>query len=381
MKRSVLCLFPLLGLTTSAFAGWSVSDSNLGTIALGIDFIDESTGYVAGAQNGSGPVVWKSVDGGDSFRVSTDELLSMTYMAVAFGDSDNGVAAGIGMFKMFAPAIVTHDGGRTWKRTANDYSIGAYQDIDAVGADFYAMPGTFATLRSSGDGVAVTRDGGDTWDYYDWGIDTWPRYNDFLTEDLGWIAGGHWSDSAARSESGFWLNEHFAVPLDGRPSPVSRTDASGYRAVVARTTDGGRSYSLQLDVEGVYFNGISFVDAQNGWVVGEGPSNGVIYHTADGGRTWDLQYDEEGASLLNVHMVDAQFGWAVGGDLSAARPTTLVLETSDGGKTWTPQPVNGDIYVFNIDAVDRDHAWAVGYNFSNGQCGMMEYTSAARHSR
>ncbi|MBT5709850.1 hypothetical protein HOI71_02315, partial [Candidatus Poribacteria bacterium] len=42
------------------------------------------------------------------------------------------------------------------------------------------------------------------------------------------------------------------------------------------------------------FRDLSFPDANNGWVVGEG---GMIAHTADGGRTWEKQNGETTVDL------------------------------------------------------------------------------------
>src|SRR5436190_9106485 len=55
---------------------------------------------------------------------------------------------------------------------------------------------------------------------------------------------------------------------------------------------------------------ITFVDADNGWAVGD---RGVIWHTIDGGRNWQRQDSPTSARLESVCFADAQTGWAAGG--------------------------------------------------------------------
>lgn len=83
---------------------------------------------------------------------------------------------------------------------------------------------------------------------------------------------------------------------------------------------------------------IAFVDADNGWAVGD---RGVIWHTADGGRNWQRQDSPTTARLESVCFVDPQTGWAVGG---SHQPYThhgigVVLRTTDAGASW--QNVSG----------------------------------------
>lgn len=78
---------------------------------------------------------------------------------------------------------------------------------------------------------------------------------------------------------------------------------------------------------------ITFVDADNGWAVGD---RGVIWHTIDGGRNWQRQDSFTHSRLESVSFADAQTGWAVGG---SHRPYThqgigVVLRTVDGGAKW-----------------------------------------------
>ena len=69
---------------------------------------------------------------------------------------------------------------------------------------------------------------------------------------------------------------------------------------------------------------LSFVDSQQGWMVGFGSD---VYHTKDGGNNWQKQPTPAKAKLNAVYFVDSEHGWAVG-------DRGTVLQTSDGGKRW-----------------------------------------------
>ena len=68
-------------------------------------------------------------------------------------------------------------------------------------------------------------------------------------------------------------------------------------------------WNPQVSGTGYTLWGVSFVDASNGWAVGD---FGTIVHTTDGGANWNTQVSGTGSTLLGVSFVDASNGWAVG---------------------------------------------------------------------
>lgn len=368
---AILALLPM----ESAQAEWEVTHPNLGTIAFGVDFTSADEGFIAGGNNGSGPIIWKTTNGGDDYGISTDETVTMMYLDVAMGSGDMGVAGGMGAFWLFGGGSHTTNAGRTWNRTGDPLFFAAYQDVDAVGESMGVMAGSWGSLRTYEEGVAITRDSGRSWDYYDWGIDTWPRYVDFISEDVGFVSGGHWPTESARLSGGegMRVSQHVKLAMGGGMDPRAESiDAVDYRGVVAKTTTGGQSFEVILDVPGLYFNGLQFINEQEGWVVGEGENSASIFHTDDGGLTWDEQWTGD-ATLMSVRMIDSERGFAVGGDLSNRRPTGLILETSDGGQSWAPMALDADFILFNLDIIDENNAWAVGINLATNNCGVLRY--------
>lgn len=81
--------------------------------------------------------------------------------------------------------------------------------------------------------------------------------------------------------------------------------------------------------------GVDFIDAQEGWAVGE---QGTVWHTIDGGKTWDRQNISTTATLTTVRM-DAPWSGMIGARESlpfAPGSTGQVYRTRNGGVAWTP---------------------------------------------
>ncbi|ANH69653.1 YCF48-related protein [Mitsuaria sp. 7] len=89
---------------------------------------------------------------------------------------------------------------------------------------------------------------------------------------------------------------------------------------------------------GTYQYDHAFVDANNGWSVGE---QGTIQHTTDGGKSWVNQTSGVKTTLTGVAFVDANNGRAVG-------EYGAVLRTTDGGKTWALQPTPSQLSSLSI---------------------------------
>lgn len=175
---------------------------------------------------------------------------------------------------------------------------------------------------AAGDRGAIlnTADGGGSWTLQESGT-TVPLYGiDFVTDQIGFAVGGQ----PAGTQS--------------------------FTNVVVKTTDGGERWQSQPvpPLPGV-LKGVRFVDALNGWAVGE---KGAIIATDDGGKSWKTRESGVTSELTTVDFVDASHGWAAG-------IGKVLLKTTDGGAHWItqytfPSPIR------EIDFIDRNRGWAVG---------------------
>jgi len=98
----------------------------------------------------------------------------------------------------------------------------------------------------------------------------------------------------------------------------------GQHGIIEHTSDGGQNWELQYYDDNKMFNSVSFINDNEGWVVGWSD----IMHTTDGGQNWDLQTDPSTmGDYLDVYFLDENNGWVVG-------YYRIILRTTDGGHSW-----------------------------------------------
>jgi len=96
---------------------------------------------------------------------------------------------------------------------------------------------------------------------------------------------------------------------------------------------------------------IYFTDENTGWYVN---GSGKIWHTSDGGNTWSLQLEQKGTFFRCLAFTDSLHGFAgtVGTEYYKGVTDTISLySTQDGGRTWAPQPYTGP-YVKGLCGMD-----------------------------
>ena len=93
------------------------------------------------------------------------------------------------------------------------------------------------------------------------------------------------------------------------------------------------------------------MDAAIGWIVGMG---GTIAKTIDGGLTWTLQSSGTDGWLSAIDFISADRGWIVG-------ENATILFTDNGGQTWFDQSiVELDKWLFSVSFVNANKGWIVG---------------------
>lgn len=149
-------------------------------------------------------------------------------------------------------------------------------------------------------------------------------------------------------------------------------EATGDGAVqIAASNDGGRSWTKYPTVQGAagmpVFSNMSFVSAQDGWLLMTQNSRQVLLRTTDGGAHWRQIYPAPTPwPVQSVTLVNARLGFGLGivGNVDA------VLKTTNGGRTWQPLaelPVNGrqEAYVGpdfgpGLSFANAQDGWAIG---------------------
>jgi photosystem II stability/assembly factor-like uncharacterized protein len=320
---------------------------NVGQYQFGtVQFADQQNGWVTGwNETTQRAVVSKTTDGGQSW--------------VASGSRKTNAPAGVvGWVAFSSPAtgvwccdsnriLYTTTGGSPWKRATirrfHRWHFGGY----FTRASFVDPHYGWASAVSGNLGVvAKTRNGGRTWfiklrtgrKAYPGGFtdvvalgrssclalkNGW-RHGVWATTDNGKTWTRHALPGATRA-SGYTAMA-FPTPLVGY--------AVGPEGMIAKTTDGGVTWSSQKSGVETALYDVTFVGADSGYAVGAG---GVILATTTGGEDWVGQTSGTTDDLFTVDFISDDEGWIVGKPGWVPGQSGTLLHTMNAGAAWTPQ--------------------------------------------
>jgi photosystem II stability/assembly factor-like uncharacterized protein len=127
--------------------------------------------------------------------------------------------------------------------------------------------------------------------------------------------------------------------------------------VVLRTADAGESWTRQLaGLAGQIGEYVRFFDPARGVVVLLGPQ-AVLYQTRDGGGTWSRQELTVGGGYVwSADFVDADHGWLL---VQGGTEGQSLLRTADGGGTWTAlgNPVLYSDWAYRVVFANSRDGW------------------------
>ncbi len=262
-----------------------------------IDAIDERTAYVLSIGNGPDSRIYKTSDAGATWTLQfTNEDPKAFFDAMAFWDTDHGVAVSDSVDGAFV-IITTDNGGRTWTRVPADRlpaalpNEGAFAasgtNVTVVGRD-HVWFGTGAATRAR---VLRSADRGRSWQIAETPLaagQTSGIYSiAFRDTRHGVVVGGDYSKETEAIDN-------VAVTDDGGATwqPVKGRGLTGFRSVVAAVPGaagsfvaiGPRGTDVSIDdgrswtpVEGTGFHTFGFAPGQRvGWGVGGRGSAGRL---------------------------------------------------------------------------------------------------------
>lgn len=362
----LLCLVALAATASAQTQSWVTLSHDIETIIIGVSFINETHGWLPGDENGVGALFLRTTDGGLTWLKCAHEGYVTLPMGIAMQKTSDGgvsgVISGIGIGRNFTSMSYTTDGLMFKAPSPNPNFVGDGQDAKAVGGAerMFALPGGYTDNHNKNyNGLTLTTDGGLTWTNYDIGFaNPLARYGSFPTTTTWYIAAGMWpsmqsewvSDPDAKVLSrhlrihktkGPQFRKFMPEFIDDGGVQADTTTSTPYQAAIAKTTDGGKTWTtVYNDTGNFYFNDIFCWNAQKCWAVGEAendsPNPGVrVLATTDGGATWNVQLyiNDPDYSLMDVAFVSETEGWVVGGILTRGI-TGIFYQTTDGGATW-----------------------------------------------
>lgn len=229
---------------------------------------DSLTGYLIGARDDVGGIVFKTVDGGNTWN----ELWPFTFpegfflSGCHFTTINTGYVTALDIIFNFFPAAAIY----TTQNGANSFTRiygGTFSDVGKFLEDifFYSSNNGWAVGVKGKNGFLVkTTNGGSSWTEIE--IPPVPPETTltlkalyFINNNEGWIVGGTYDTLTGKA----------------------------YGGVIFHTQDGGNSFTLQLH-DSVDLWDVYFIDNQRGWACGwtHPDSPGVILKTENGGNTW-----------------------------------------------------------------------------------------------
>lgn len=306
-------------------------------------FLDSLNGWAAG-ENG---VIINSTDAGESWQVIYTEL-KKGIDRIKFMDKNHGWC--ISDYRLYE----TSDGGHSWFDIAFIDSNDNLYDIEIPEWNQVYVSGRYG--RWPNLVLYKSVNGGANWIRYKFDTLECGSHLSFVNGSLGFAA--HSSGIIMKTTNGGknWIELDFNLNVrihDLIFADESHGWAAGYNSnkkVLIATRDGGNSWFVQYESQGWGFDGVYFIDRNQGWIL---DSPGAIYRTENGGDDW-LRAFSTGCGYMNcIEFTDVKNGWAFGafGNLARSR---------DGGQTWDCNNNMNNVDFSSICFVDSETGWLGG---------------------
>jgi photosystem II stability/assembly factor-like uncharacterized protein len=299
--------------------------------------------------------IFRSSDGGQSWNDLGDILTASTYYgSFAFTvTSPQNIVATDGSGNMYRST----DAGLNWFQTFTapngmlPFYLGSAVPVftDAQAGYFGYGPGF----------IIKTTNGGDSWIQISSGSGS--SINDmdrFANGDI--IAVGEYGTILRKeSASNKWIiqtsstqTNFKAVQVIGLNDVVAVDDAGK----IFTSNDGGINWigASSIPQNLLTAEDLFFTSLQDGWVIGQGYTSGVLYHTTNGGSSWSAVSDFMGY----YNSIDVQ-----GSNIWASNPAAAIYyRSTDNGSSWIQGSLPGQPYqIQDMDFYNETVGYAVGY--------------------
>ncbi|MEW6554600.1 MAG: YCF48-related protein [Actinomycetota bacterium] len=285
-----------------------------------------------------------------------DPLPTSDWPVLAAADANTAWAVSLGGL-----IVKTADGGATWDYQWSD--LQAAPDAPPL-RDICAVNAEVAWICGDGGAVLLTEDGGATWQDKSIAV---PMQSfrllgiSALNRNVAWVVGQDNSVYRTSDGGGNWT----PCPLPGAAKDITAVSALGNQEAwvagngrtAAVTTDGGATWTPRDPAVGTNctLTRIKAFDLDHVYAAGD---SGEFFSTDNGGNTWDFADLGVNAELYGMSFSDAQHGW-VSGTLSGEAGYMAV--TGNGGQNWTridPPQLEGERNVTSIGAAGADTIWS-----------------------
>jgi photosystem II stability/assembly factor-like uncharacterized protein len=332
----------------------ALGPGNIGgrTRTLVIDPTDPDIMYTGGVSGG----VWKTTDGGDSWRPLADEIANIAINSMAMKPDDPDtiyIGTGEGYFReevrgtwlplRGAGVFVTHDGGQSWDRLESTEG----EDFHWVNDLIISTKDTDRIYAATRTGVHISEDGGQTWEH------------DFVATQKGGCLDLVVRDSLSKD----WVYA----------SCGTLEQATVYRRVIS----GGTSWEPVLSQPGMGRTTLAIAPSSQNVIYALSASNDpgpgrhyeqalhAVFRSSSAGDpgTWEVRVDNTDPNRVNT--------------LLLTNPVTSSY-TDCGWGTYNPWvPMGWYCNVIAVDPVDPNVVWAAGVDLFRSDNGGRDWGIAS----
>lgn len=302
--------------------------SNISDALYAFSFINENVGYATGDHG----VIFKTIDGGLNWTwagFQQGRIYNTSMYGIHFLDANTGFATGAR-----GRIIKTVDGGKTWKENSPTYN-----DVNKL--DFLTKDLGYAQV---GNSFYKTNNAGQDWTFV--GEIDYDRYHSvstfkFLNENIGYAAtGGTYGGAYFKTTDGGVTWNMLVDVIDEGINAISLINENvayicgGYnREKVMKTIDGGQTWELRSSNS---FTEMQFLDENTGYA--HNNYDKKLYKTIDGGLKWSVVFTAE-EEVRSIDFINANNGYIL--DYYGS-----VYSTNNGGKDWIQSKLPYEFYTF-----------------------------------
>ncbi len=343
---------------TPSLGGFNYTRSDIWAVKMVSSTVAYAGGWGSSAAGLQPTIHLKTTDGGATWNYLTQLEHNRTYenlYGYYFKDEMNGVA--VGAASRGTLVLQTSDGGENWIPVSPPFGT-TIRGISGIGDKLWMAGG--AGL------IATSDDFASTWELITQIPSSTLHGFTFTSEMIGYTAGFDGVFIKTTDGGGTWKGSY--ITAGGRSLNIQDIhfidDNIGFAAhsyrMVSKTTNGGQSWAQILPdtlSPTVVSSGIHFIDELHGVVVGRVASNtDIIYRTTDGGVSWSTQLNTVFKNMQDVFFANESNGAIVADGLKA-------VYTTNGGETWEQSQFNnvpGTPNLREVVFMNSDDAIAVG---------------------